>query len=156
MILATVGTMGYDRLVEAVEQLAARTQEDVVIQGGNSEVAVVHAEFHAYLSDLNHHIERASLVISHCGVGTIYKLLQAKKPAVIVPRRAHLGEHFDDHQWVMAQKMKGRLPFVFVDDITELEQGVENCPAIFHQTSYSSTRNQLIDALAEDIKGLMR
>ncbi|WNB85436.1 glycosyltransferase [Cellulomonas sp. ATA003] len=43
-------------------------------------------------------IEAADVVVSHAGVGTFMRCLDAGKVAILVPRRAARGEHVDDHQ----------------------------------------------------------
>ena len=48
------------------------------------------------------------VVVSHAGVGTFVRCLEAGKAPVLVPRRASRGEHVDDHQLQIAQVAGGR------------------------------------------------
>jgi UDP-N-acetylglucosamine--N-acetylmuramyl-(pentapeptide) pyrophosphoryl-undecaprenol N-acetylglucosamine transferase len=47
-------------------------------------------------------------VVCHAGVGTIMTALQAGHTPVVVPRRAHHGEHVDDHQLDIANRLAER------------------------------------------------
>jgi UDP-N-acetylglucosamine transferase subunit ALG13 len=44
------------------------------------------------------YIERAKLVVSHGGFGTIMQVLTSGKKPVVVPRKVKLKEHANDHQ----------------------------------------------------------
>lgn len=147
MILATVGTIPFPRLVRAMDAYAATTREPVVVQSAGSPVDVRHADCHDYLPDLACWIGMARIVVLHGGVGTIHKVLEAGKPFVTVPRRGHLGEHFDDHQWLMLEKVGPQLPGVVVGDISELPAAIEHCQQRLADVRYVSSRLSLIEAL---------
>ncbi|MHC4126561.1 MAG: glycosyltransferase [Planctomycetota bacterium] len=154
MILATVGTIPFPRLVRAMDEYAAATDEPVVVQGAGSAVTVRHADFRDYLPDLERWIGEARVVVLHGGVGTIQKVLAAAKPFVMVPRRGHLGEHYDDHQWIMLEKVASKLPGIVVDDISELPAAIEHCPQRWAEVSFESSRHRLIEALRSCVERL--
>ena len=156
MIFATVGTIVFPRLVVGVDKWSKTTKEEVVIQGADKSFSSESAKYFDYTNDINQYIEQARIIISHCGVGTVYKILQAKKPAIIVPRRSNLGEHYDDHQYEMAQKMRGTLPFYFLDDIAELDSAINSCEKVFLEKEYKSTRHEFIKSVRRDIVSLLR
>lgn len=56
---------------------------------------------------------RASLIVSHAGIGSVLLARRLNKPILIMPRRAALGEHRNDHQLGTAKKLEGA-PNVFV------------------------------------------
>ena len=47
----------------------------------------------------------ASLVIGHCGEGTLLLAEKIKAPYILVPRMADLDEHVDNHQLELANKL---------------------------------------------------
>ena len=51
-------------------------------------------------------IQEADLIITHAGVGSVVRSLNAGKPTIVVPRRRDLGEHIDDHQSEFADRME--------------------------------------------------
>lgn len=65
-------------------------------------------------------MRRADLIISHAGMGSIITALQLGKPIVVLPRRGHLRETRNDHQYATVQRL-GNRPGIFVaEDETRL------------------------------------
>jgi UDP-N-acetylglucosamine transferase subunit ALG13 len=62
---------------------------------------------------------RADVVISHAGVGSLLVLLEQGVFPLLVTRRAHRGEHVDDHQLELADLVNG-LDIAKVVDVPEL------------------------------------
>jgi len=42
--------------------------------------------------------DRASLIITHAGTGSLIKGVKKGKKVIAIPRLVKLGEHIDDHQ----------------------------------------------------------
>src|SRR6185503_3524674 len=55
------------------------------------------------------------LVVAHAGMGSVITAGEHGKPIVLLPRRAGLGEHTNDHQVDTARWLRGR-PGLFVAD----------------------------------------
>jgi UDP-N-acetylglucosamine transferase subunit ALG13 len=51
---------------------------------------------------------RARLVVAHAGMGSVLSALKHRKPIIIVPRKASLGEHRNDHQLATARWLVNR------------------------------------------------
>ena len=62
-------------------------------------------------------VEAASLVISHAGMGSIITALELGKRIIVMPRRASLGEHRNDHQLATAKRFaeQGRIMVAFTE-----------------------------------------
>jgi UDP-N-acetylglucosamine transferase subunit ALG13 len=108
MIFVTVGTEQYpfNRLMNWVETLLIHgfIQEEVIVQYGSCTslpqgVLVYQSLRSDRFAEL---IDRARLVISHCGEGSILLLEEIGKPYVLVPRSYRFKEHVDDHQVELA------------------------------------------------------
>ena len=107
MILVTVGTqIPFDRLISIVDDWVGQTScpQEIVAQVGNSKFksknmtvfqSVEPEKFEQYIYDCD-------FIISHAGMGSILTALRVKKPIVIFPRIASLGEHRNDHQLATA------------------------------------------------------
>jgi UDP-N-acetylglucosamine transferase subunit ALG13 len=125
VILVTVGTDGpFDRLVLAVDAWAARSgRNDVYAQIGNSGVRPRHIRHEAFLdpAEFRRQFTQASVVVSHAGMGTILTALQYRKPLLVMPRRAALGEQRNDHQLATARYLLGLGRITVAADETELE-----------------------------------
>lgn len=109
MIFVTVGThfQGFERLVRAIDELAAHLDEPVVIQYGCSSYIPRHAEGFQWASSqrMEQLTRQARLVITHAAAGAIILALRFGKPVVVVPRRKAFGEQFDDHQEQLAEAL---------------------------------------------------
>ena len=110
MIFLTVGTqLPFERLVKAIDEWAAgNTHTPVFAQIGATEYQPKHLEVTSGLSPCEYQekFNAASLVVSHVGMGTIISGLDSDKPMVLMPRKAALGEHRNDHQLATARKFE--------------------------------------------------
>ena len=137
MIFVTVGTQGqFDRLVKTVDVWAgARGRTDVFAQTGPSKYGAeyIHTERFIDSTEFRRRVEEASLVIAHAGMGSIITALEAGKRIIVMPRRASLGEHRNDHQVATAKRFaeQGRILVAFsetelVDKLNESEDWKES------------------------------
>jgi UDP-N-acetylglucosamine transferase subunit ALG13 len=109
MIFVTVGVqLPFDRLVRAVDAWAGeRMRSDVFAQIGPSQYRPQHIEFRAFVEppEFRRLVECADAVVAHAGMGSIITALELAKPLIVMPRRAELGEHRNDHQLSTARHM---------------------------------------------------
>ena len=112
-IFVTVGTeLPFDRLVHAVDRwadLSGRARE-VFAQTGETRDPPLHISWAPYLepAEFQRRFEQADLIIAHAGMGTILASLQGRRPLLVMPRRAALGEQRNDHQLATARRLGGR------------------------------------------------
>jgi UDP-N-acetylglucosamine transferase subunit ALG13 len=108
MIFATVGTQGhFDRLIRTIDEWAgANGRTDVFAQTGPSDYRSEHIRTERFIdvTEFRERVEAASLVISHAGMGSIITALELGKRIIVMPRRASLGEHRNDHQLATAKR----------------------------------------------------
>jgi UDP-N-acetylglucosamine transferase subunit ALG13 len=108
VIFVTVGTqLAFDRLVGAVDRWAAtRPATAVFAQVGPSALRPAHIDHARFLSpaECRERMLGADAVVAHAGMGTILTALEMGKPLLVVPRRAALGEHRNDHQLATARR----------------------------------------------------
>lgn len=117
MIFVTIGTQApFDRLVSAMDEIAALyPEEKFIAQVTNTELMVENMELRYFLSpvDFEKLFLEASLIVSHAGMGTIISALTLGKPIIIMPRKAYLNEHRNEHQLATARKFKD-MGYVYV------------------------------------------
>lgn len=110
MIFVTVGTqIPFDRLVKIVDDWAADTgRDDVFAQIGEGGWQPPHLEWSELIDPAEHRrrLEEADLVIGHAGMGTIISGLELGTPVLVMPRRADLREHRNDHQLATARRFE--------------------------------------------------
>lgn len=129
--LVSVGSTRNDfrRLIEAVDHLCEHGRLGATFaQIGSSSYVPRYCSFERYVGreELAYHMERAELIICHAGTGTLNAALGLGKRIIVVPRRAELHEHPDNHQLELASFLSSRGRALCVDDIQELESVVAN------------------------------
>lgn len=117
MIFVTVGTqLAFDRLISAVDAWAMDNPlEQVFAQIGPGEFRPKFCEFAKFLppDKSNDMFRSADLIVAHAGMGSILTALKYRKPILVMPRKASLGEHRNEHQLATA-KWLGKKAGVFV------------------------------------------
>ncbi len=107
MIFVTVGTqLAFPRLVSAIDGMAPRLGR-VVAQTGPDPATYQNLECHDFLDPGAYSalFGAARVVVAHAGIGTILSAMEGAKPLVLMPRRAALGEHRNDHQMATARRL---------------------------------------------------
>lgn len=109
LIFVTVGgQLSFDRLVHTVDRWAKdEGREDVFAQIGSSSSPPNHIQWERFLSpaEFQAKARESEVIIAHAGMGSILTALEFGKPIVVMPRRAHLGEHRNDHQWATVNRL---------------------------------------------------
>jgi UDP-N-acetylglucosamine transferase subunit ALG13 len=116
MIFLTTGTQEpFDRLVKAVDEIAPLLHTEIIAQISKTEYRAKNIETFAFASpsEFSTYFNKAELIISHAGMGTIISALQREKPILIMPRLAHYREHRNDHQLATARVFE-KLHYVHV------------------------------------------
>jgi len=131
LIFVTIGTMvkvlEFTRLIKKMDEVAGRLDEEVVMQIGSVRYEPQNAKYfsHTTYQESLSYFRNASLVVGHGGSGTILNALKFHVPIVVVPRSQRFGEHFDDHQIELAERLVGNELIKVVYDIEELELAVK-------------------------------
>jgi UDP-N-acetylglucosamine transferase subunit ALG13 len=143
VIFLTVGTqLPFDRLVEAVDEWAATAGEDVFAQIGPTALRPRHIEYVQFVSaaECANRMQAASYIVAHAGMGTILMALQLGKPLLVMPRRADLGEHRNDHQRANARRdrtsRQARSPAtdrLATEDRSACADGTDQWPPCLHR-----------------------
>ena len=112
MIFVTVGSSTpFDRLIAAVDGWAGiRCHTDVIAQIGNSQYKPKYIQVVSSLepTEFRNRVENAKFVVAHAGMGSIITALELGKPIIIMPRREHLQETRNDHQFATANQFMNR------------------------------------------------
>lgn len=113
LILLSLGThqQPFPRALDLVEPLA-RGGVHLMVQHGSTSPKpempnTTWVEFISF-QEVVDAMARADGVVCHAGVGTIVTALRAGHTPVVIPRRAHYGEHVDDHQLDIATRFAER------------------------------------------------
>jgi UDP-N-acetylglucosamine transferase subunit ALG13 len=156
VIFVAVGTqLPFDRLVKAVDQWAGKHQrKDVFAQIGPSRYRPVNLEWREFVDahEFKERVSQADAVVAHAGMGSIITALELGKTIIVMPRRAALNEHRNDHQIATAKQFQaqGRISVAF--DETELAARLEALDQIKAPSRCGSTASpELIQTLKDFI-----
>lgn len=109
MIFVTVGTqLPFDRLIKTVDEWAANAdRKDVYAQVGptSARPAFIRSDPFIGTDAFTKCVNDASVIIAHAGMGSIITALELGKPILVMPRRASLGEHRNEHQLATAKRL---------------------------------------------------
>ncbi|WP_245590128.1 glycosyltransferase [Desulfobulbus elongatus] len=143
----------FDRLIQAMDQWAQRTGQEVFAQVGHSDFKPCYIQYKPFLdqAEFGQKMEAAQLIVAHAGMGTIISALERGKPLVVMPRKASLGEHRNEHQSATASRFAALGHVWVVDD----EQGLGEALAFF-LTGGEPDRSQItrIEPSAELIQAI--
>lgn len=125
MIFFTLGTEKYPfwRLVEAAERLAQlRPEERIFVQIGNHPQPPRGCDWVRFLAfeEFDRCIERARVVVSHAGAGTILTCAMRGRVPLVLKRERARGEHVDSHQSQLARRMSELGRIVLAESTEEL------------------------------------
>jgi len=102
MIFITVGTqLPFDRMVREIDRWAgAHPDVHVFAQIGANGYVPHNMEWAHNLrtAEFRERMQACDTVIAHAGMGSIISAIELGKRVIVVPRRAELGEHRNDHQ----------------------------------------------------------
>lgn len=158
MIFVTVGTdtNSFNRLLKKVDELIenGKINEEVIMQIGNSNYEPKNAKwfrFESYeiMKQLN---QKARLVITHGGVGSILTALIFGKPVFAVPRLKKFKEHVDDQQTELVKVLdkEGYVKGIF--NLDRLEDEIKT----FKVRKMKSTKSLLINELKKQLSNYER
>jgi UDP-N-acetylglucosamine transferase subunit ALG13 len=130
LIFVTVGshpTFEFDRLLRALETLSG---EELDVQYGPGKPPANATEAVAWMSfeEIAEHMDRASHVVSHAGVGTILCAIAAGHVPIVFPRLQRFEETVDDHQLDLAKALVETGRVVRVEDADELAAALRSAP----------------------------
>ena len=156
MILVTVGMqLGFDRLIEAMDQLAPTLDMEVIAQTGRGTYQPLNMTAHEKIgpSEFEELVQKSRLIVSHAGIGTVLTAQRFATPIILFPRRFDQGEHRNDHQAATANNLDGRpgvLVAMTVDDLAStIAKGLSMEKP---DTALSPTARQLHEAIGTFIE----
>ncbi len=141
MIFVATGTQfPFDRLIQYMDDWAGKNDEEVFAQIGDGEYQPQNIQWQRFmgLDEYNEKIKRASIFISHAGMGNIISAKEQETPIIVINRQADLGEHRNDHQ-AEGLKWMGKLDGVYTASTQEqLYQHITQ----YDSLAASSTKNE--------------
>ena len=100
--------MPFDRFIKIIDEIAPLLNEEIIAQVHECCYKPQHIKIVNFIAPdkYNELFDKARLIVSHAGMGTILSALQKHKPIIIFPRIAALREHRNEHQLATAERFK--------------------------------------------------
>ena len=164
MIFVTVGTheQSFRRLIKKVDQLVEEgvITEDVFMQiGYTRDYTPIHCSYKEFITneEMQEYSEKARIVITHGGPGSIMLPFQLEKVPVVVPRNPEFEEHVDEHQMLFTKKLESFNKVIGVFDIDKLEDIIINYDeyASKCKVDSSSTLKNFVAAFEKEVEELV-
>lgn len=136
MIFVTVGTheQQFNRLVEYMDKLAGKLNEEVIIQTGFSTYIPQYCAWQKLFSynEMDKNIKKARIIVTHGGPSSFIAPLQIGKIPLVVPRKKEFGEHVNNHQVYFCRKFAKKTESIYVvEDIMMLQGLIQRYNNIF-------------------------
>lgn len=143
--------MDFPRLINAMDEIARTSDEEVIIQTGMGSTKPEYASHFDFRDrdEVRSLQGRARMIVCHAGIGALQDALAAQKPFAIVPRFERHGEHMNDHQLDLARIARARGWGRMVTDVAELAVICASPPPT--PTGYRPASATLINAIHDDI-----
>lgn len=159
MIFVTVGTQDkpFTRLLEAIDKAIenGEIKDEVVVQAGHTKYSSKNMEILEYVpfDKFGEYIDKSDVIITHGGVGSILSSVKKGKKVVAVARLAKYGEHTNDHQIQVIEKMSKQGYIIDGNNLDNIGQAVEQARNLVVKEYISNTDN-FISSLKKEIEKL--
>ena len=149
MILVLLGTQdnSFHRLLDKIQELMDKKiiKEEVVVQAGRTKYESKDMKIFSLVSQdkLKELTEKADIVITHGGVGSIVMSLKMGKKVIAVPRLSTFGEHVNDHQIQIVDSFDKQGFLIGVIELDNLEKALEKAKTFKPKKFISQTDNMI-------------
>ena len=151
LIFVTLGTQdkAFDRLILELSKIK---DEEIFVQSGYTVCpdTLAHKD---YLDEATFEmmLDKADIIITHAGVGSIIQALKRGKKILAVPRLAKYSEHTNDHQLEIAKKFKEEGHILVLNDGDDINEKIKELKN-FTPRPFISNRDKFLEKLDELIR----
>ena len=152
MILVMLGTQNnsFHRLLEEIDNLIEKgiITDEVIVQAGYTKYESKNMKIFSLISqeELEELIEKADLVITHGGVGSIITSLKKGKKVIALPRLHEYQEHVNDHQKEIVETFNEKGYIIGVQDVKKLQEAIEKSKK-FIPKKYQSNNKKMLNII---------
>ena len=149
MILVMLGTQNnsFHRLLEEIDDLINKgiINDEVVVQAGHTKYKSKNMKIFSLIpvEELEELIEKADLIITHGGVGSIISSLKKGKKVIAVPRLHEYQEHVNNHQKEIVETFDKKRYIIGIQDVKELNEAIEKSKDFVLEKYLSSNKKML-------------
>lgn len=156
MILVLLGTQNnsFHRLLEEIDRLVENKviQEKVIVQAGYTKYNSKNMEIFDLVpkEELEKLQDKADLIITHGGVGSIITSIEKEKKVIAIPRLHKYEEHVNDHQREIVELFGKKGYIIGIDGIEKLEDAIKKSKQ-FIPNKYQHTNEKMLKTIEDFI-----
>ena len=156
MILVLLGTQNnsFHRLLEEIDRLIEKNiiTDEVIVQSGYTKYNSKNMKIFELISkeELNKLQDKADLIITHGGVGSIISSIKKGKKVIAVPRLHEYNEHVNNHQKEIIRLFNEEGYIIGIDSIEELENALLNIEK-FKPIKYENKNDKMLQIISDFI-----
>lgn len=156
MILVTLGTQdkSFVRLLKMLEECLVdlKMDEEVIVQAGYTQYHSDRMKIFDYIDmkEFDELIQKADLIITHGGVGTIVTSLKLNKKIIACARLQEYGEHHNDHQCQIIDSFTEKGYILSCNNVDEMKQALLTYKN-FIPKPFESNHSKFLDLIRKEI-----
>ncbi len=152
MILVTLGTQKeqFTRLLDYIEN--SSITDEIIVQAGHTKYNSKKMKIFEFIpyEEMEKYIEKADLIITHSGTGSVLTPLKKGKKVIVCSRLKKYDEHVDDHQQQLTEVLSDAGYILELNENNSLDQLYKNIDK-FNPKKYISNTNNFIKKLKNEI-----
>lgn len=157
MILVLLGTQNnsFHRLLEQIDKLIQNKviQEEVIVQAGYTKYQAKNIKMIDFIpvGEIEKLENKAELIITHGGVGSILQSITKGKKVIAVPRLHQYQEHVNDHQKEIVELFDKKGYIIGIQEVEELEQAIQRSKK-FEPKKYRQDNSKMLQIIEDFIE----
>ena len=157
MILVLLGTQNnsFHRLLEQIQKNIdnGNIKEEVIVQKGYTKFESKNMTMYKKLpiEKIANLIDKADLVITHGGVGSIITAIEKNKKVIAVPRLKKHNEHVNDHQLDIIKTFNESGYIVGIDSVEKLDEALKKVKN-FQPKQYIKNTGKILEIIENFIE----
>ena len=159
MILVLLGTQHneFTRLLQEIDECINNKiiDEEVIVQAGFTKYESKKMRIFDMIPklDLGEFVERADLVITHGGVGSIIMALNKNKKVIAVPRLHEYGEHVNDHQRQIIKVFSEKGYLIGLQNVEDMPEALKDIKT-FVPKKYENNNHEMLNYIENFIANI--
>lgn len=152
MILVTLGTQQqqFTRLLDYIEN--SKIKDEIIVQAGHTKYNSKKMKIFDFIDydRMDEYVEKADLIITHGGTGSITGPLKKGKVVIACARKSEFGEHVDDHQEQIVDIFSEEGYILKLDENIKLSDLIKKCKT-FTPKKFVSNTSKFVKKLENEI-----
>lgn len=152
MILVTLGTQQqqFTRFLDYIEN--SKIKDEIIVQAGHTKYNSKKMKIFDFIDydKMNEYVDKADLIITHGGTGSIIGPLKKGKKVIACARQSKYGEHVDNHQNEIVDIFSNEGYIMKLDEEVNLNDLIKKSKK-FKPKKFTSNNSKFVKKLEQEI-----